>query len=75
MKIEGDEPKVEIIFKDRKADEEAAVVQFAIMKFTNEQVAIKYYHTHSKDLKLLPPRQIVQLINSAAAQKPESPSK
>jgi hypothetical protein len=40
------------------------------MKFTSEQEAIKYYHKNSKDIKILMPRQIVQLITPSSNQSP-----
>jgi hypothetical protein len=46
---------VELLFKDRRGDEETALVKFAFLRFESEQEAVKYY-LKNKDLKLLSSR-------------------
>ena len=59
---------VTLVFKDRKPEEEAKVVQFVILKFPTEQEAIKYYHSNCKDIKILMPKLISQMITSSKEQ-------
>ena len=62
MKVDTFEYKdLKIFHKEKAPNEESCNITFAILKFPHEQEAVKYF-LKNKDLKLLSPRHVAQLV-------------